>query len=56
MSFEEKGTWLYAVIGFALPVVYFATILGKLPSVAVGGSTTRASSCGSWAPRSPFRS
>lgn len=36
MSFEEKGTWLYAVIGVVLPVVYFATILGQLPRVAVG--------------------
>ncbi len=36
MSFEEKGAWLYAVIGVVLPLVYFATILGQLPSVAVG--------------------
>jgi hypothetical protein len=35
MSFEEKGTWLYAVIGSVLPVVYFATVLGQLPRVAV---------------------
>ena len=35
MSFEEKGTWLYAVIGSVLPVVYFATVLGQLPTVAV---------------------
>ena len=35
MSFEEKGTWLYLVIVIALPVVYFATILGQLSSVPV---------------------
>lgn len=35
MSFEEKGTWLYAAIALALPVIYFATILGQLPTVAV---------------------
>ena len=35
MSFEEKGTWLYALIGVALPGVYFATLLGQLPTTAV---------------------
>jgi hypothetical protein len=35
MSFEEKGTWLYAVIGAVLPVVYFTTILRQLPTVPV---------------------
>jgi hypothetical protein len=35
MSFEEKGTWLYAVVGVVLPVIYFATILGQVRSVAV---------------------
>jgi hypothetical protein len=35
MSFEEKGTWLYAVIAVALPVIYFATILGQLPNTTV---------------------
>jgi hypothetical protein len=35
MSFEEKGTWVYALVGIALPVVYFATVLGQLPMVAV---------------------
>jgi hypothetical protein len=35
MSFEEKGTWVYAVMALALPVIYFATIFGMLPTVAV---------------------
>ena len=35
MSFEEKGTWLYAVIAVALSVTYFATILVQLPNTAV---------------------
>ena len=35
MSFEEKGTWLYLVIVTALPIVYFATILGQVSSVPV---------------------
>ena len=35
MSFEEKGTWLYLVLAIALPIVYFATILGQVSSVPV---------------------
>lgn len=35
MSFEEKGAWLYAVLAVALPAIYFATIVGQLPTVAV---------------------
>lgn len=35
MSFEERGTWIYAVIALVLPVIYFATILGQLPATAV---------------------
>jgi hypothetical protein len=34
MSFEEKSTWIYAVIAAALPVIYFATVLGQLPRTA----------------------
>jgi hypothetical protein len=30
MSFEEKSVWIYAVIAVALPVIYFAAILGQL--------------------------
>ena len=35
MSFEEKGAWAYAVLAIALPVIYFATIIGQLPNTAV---------------------
>ena len=35
MSFEEKGTWLYAVLAVILPVIYFATILGRLQTTPV---------------------
>ena len=31
MSFEEKSTWIYAVIVVALPIIYFAMVLGQLP-------------------------
>jgi hypothetical protein len=34
MSFEEKGTWTYAVIAVALAVIYFAIVLGQLPQTA----------------------
>jgi len=34
MSFEEKGTWAYAVISAVLAVIYFATILGQLSTTA----------------------
>ena len=36
MSFEEKGTWTYAVIAVALAVIYFAIVLGQLPQTAAG--------------------
>ena len=36
MSFEEKGTWVFAGIAIAAAMVYFATILGQLPTTAVG--------------------
>lgn len=36
MSFEEKGTWVFAGIAIVLAVIYFATILGQLPTTAVG--------------------
>lgn len=35
MSFEEKGTWLYGILAVAVPVIYFATILGQLSSTPV---------------------
>jgi hypothetical protein len=35
MSFEERGTWIYAVIALVLPVIYFTNILGQLPTTAV---------------------
>ena len=35
MSFEEKGAWVYAATVLALPVIYFATILGQLQTTAV---------------------
>ncbi len=33
MSFEEKTTWLSAVVGLVVPVVYFAVVLGQLGEV-----------------------
>ena len=36
MSFEEKGTWTYAVIAVSLAVIYFAIVLGQLPRTAAG--------------------
>ena len=35
MSFEEKSTWIYALISVVVPGVYFATILGQLQNTAV---------------------
>lgn len=35
MSFEEKGTWIYAVLAVALPPIYFVTVLGQLSTTAV---------------------
>ena len=34
MSFEEKSTWIYAVIAAVLPVGYFTTVLGQLRTTA----------------------
>ena len=31
MSFEEKSTWIYAVIVIGLAAIYFAAVLGQLP-------------------------
>ena len=35
MSFEEKSTWIYAVITVLVPGTYFATVIGQLPTTAV---------------------
>lgn len=35
MSFEEKSTWVYAVIAVVLPIAYFATILPLLATTPV---------------------
>ncbi len=35
MSFEEKGTWVFMATAIASAVVYFATIVGQLPTSAV---------------------
>jgi hypothetical protein len=35
MSWEEKSTWIYALISVVVPGVYFATILGQLQNTAV---------------------
>jgi hypothetical protein len=32
VSFEEKSTWVYAVIAVVLPIAYFATVLPQLAS------------------------
>ena len=34
MSFEEKSTWIYALIVVALAAIYFAAVLGQLPRTA----------------------
>ena len=34
MSFEEKSTWIYAVIAVAAPAIYFASVLGQLSHTA----------------------
>jgi hypothetical protein len=36
MSFEEKSTWIYALIVVALAAIYFAAVLGQLPQTAAG--------------------
>jgi protein-S-isoprenylcysteine O-methyltransferase Ste14 len=35
MSFQEKSTWIYAVISVIVPGVYFATVIGQLQNTAV---------------------
>jgi hypothetical protein len=35
MSFEEKSTWIYGVLAVALPLVYFATVIGQAQTTAV---------------------
>lgn len=35
MSFEEKGTWIYAGISLVVPAVYLAGIIGPLQNTAV---------------------
>jgi len=35
VSFEEKSTWVYAVIAVVLPIAYFATILPQLATTPV---------------------
>ncbi len=35
MSFEEKSTWVYAVIAVVLPIAYFATVLPQLATTPV---------------------
>ncbi|NRQ39625.1 hypothetical protein HII36_48520 [Nonomuraea sp. NN258] len=35
MSFEEKRVWIYAAIAVGVPVVYFAIVLGQLPTTPV---------------------
>ena len=32
---SEKHTWIYAVVGFAVPVAYLATVLSKVPGTDV---------------------
>ena len=36
MSFDEKSTWISAVIAIVVPGVYLATLLGQLQTTAVG--------------------
>ena len=35
MSSEEKRTWIYAVVGFVVPIAYLATVLSKVPGTDV---------------------
>jgi hypothetical protein len=35
VSFEEKSTWVYAVIAVVLPIAYFATVLPQLATTPV---------------------
>jgi hypothetical protein len=36
MSFEQKNTWTYLVLAVVIPAIYFAIILGQVPSTPVG--------------------
>jgi hypothetical protein len=35
MSSEEKHSWIYAVVGVLVPLVYFAIVLSKVPGTDV---------------------
>jgi hypothetical protein len=35
MSSEEKQSWIYVVVGVLVPLVYFATVLSKVPGTDV---------------------
>lgn len=35
MSSEEKHSWIYVVVGVLVPLVYFATVLSKVPGTDV---------------------
>jgi hypothetical protein len=35
MSSEEKRSWIYAVVGVLVPLVYFAIVLSKVPGTDV---------------------
>lgn len=35
MSSEEKRSWIYAVVGVLVPLVYFATVLSQVPGTDV---------------------
>lgn len=35
MSSEEKRSWIYAVVGVVVPLVYFAAVLSKVPGADV---------------------
>ena len=37
MSSEEKRTWISALVGLVVPVVYLATVLSKVPGADVAG-------------------
>jgi hypothetical protein len=35
MSSEEKQSWIYVIVGVLVPLVYFATVLSKVPGTDV---------------------
>ncbi|MET8153989.1 hypothetical protein ACIBSW_07385 [Actinoplanes sp. NPDC049668] len=37
MSSEEKRTWISALVGFVVPVVYLAVVMSKVPGADVAG-------------------